>query len=111
MTTSCEPLVRDADTKWEIYVNWTDWLTKKASDTGGVYTITGSAWGASDPSIVQETETPSTVTAGNLALFVGSGGANGQDYALTNTITYSSALTGATDMTEDYTIGFRMRDK
>ncbi len=104
-------ITRDADNKWYTYIDWSDWVTEQAtiSPNGPALTIsiTAASW-AEPATIIEESE---TALVGNIAYFVGSGGANDTDYDLICTITYTASELSATDLTQDQTITVRLRNQ
>ncbi len=104
-------VTRDSSNKWFIYIDWSDWITEqaKASPNGPALTISiqSASW-AEPATIIEESE---TALVGNIAYFVGSGGANDTDYDLICTITYTASELSATDLTQDQTITVRLRNQ
>ncbi len=106
-------IIRDADNKWNLAIDWDDWVTDQArlSPNGPALTITITAVSWALPvGIVQEPETSPT-PRGNYTDFIGSGGTNNTNYDLVATITYTAAELSVTDLTQDRTISIRLQDQ
>ena len=104
-------VTKDPDNKWYTYMDWTNWVTKQQEKTGNTITITGSSW-ALPSDLVQENDTPTT-PEGNLTYLIGSGGTDGEDYEVTNTITYTMThgSVSVTDLTQDASFTIRVREQ
>ena len=107
-----ERIERDADNKWETYVDWTAFIAEKAKSypngPGLTFTLTSSAWNESTGTLVEEAETQDI---GNISHFVCSGGTNGNNYTLVCTGTFSVTELSATDVTQDQTIVIKLEEQ
>jgi len=105
---------RDADNKFYVFIDWNPWIDAQAepSPSGPNLTIAITSVSWSVPvAITEEAETPSD-DIGGFTYFVGSGGANGTEYPVTCTVTYSaSEITGATDLTQDQSFTLVLEDQ
>ena len=103
-------VIRDADNKWQTYIDWTNWVASKAkvspNGPGLTAVLVSAAWDI--PAALTE---ESTTLSGNLTHFVGSGGTNGTDYDLVCRITWSCAELSLADLTQDQTITVRLQDQ
>ena len=104
-----EKIIRDADNKWQTYIDWTDWIASKAVTTsegpGLTVAIVSTNWDI-DPALTEE----QTTTIGNKTHIVCSGGTNGEEYDLICTITYSASELSLSDLTQDQTMTVKLKE-
>ena len=71
--------------------------------------ITGVSWSV-PVAITEESETPAD-DIGGITYFVGSGGANGTEYPVTATVTYTASELSASDLTQDQSLTLVLEDQ
>jgi len=102
-------VTKDPDNTWPLTIDWSDWFAGLVDEIGGTFTLTGSSWSPDSVLIVEEGSSYSDTT--KKTAFYGSGGVDGSNYDITNTISYTSSVYSGQTFTEDRTVEVRIREK